>query len=67
MAVDANLTVTQQQIINQYLKQHFGARVCVREKEIALVGSDYVEFKNGTIDVDAKEYGCKRISFFIGA
>ena len=64
MAVNANLTVTQLRIINRYLKQHFGARVCVSEKEIALVGSDYVEFKNGTINVDAKEYGSKRISFF---
>jgi hypothetical protein len=44
MCEDANLQTGQQRIINSYLSYHFGKRVCVSEREITEVGSDYVPY-----------------------
>ena len=44
MCEDANLQTGQQRIINLYLLYHFGKRVCVSEREITEVGSNYVPY-----------------------
>lgn len=64
MASDASLTVRQQKIINRYLKDHFGYRVCVPESELAQVGNGFLLFDGGSISVDPKEYGEKKVKFY---
>ena len=64
MSAEANVTVTQQRIIRKYLNQHFGSRICVSEVNVSKIGNDYIPFNEGTVDVDPKEYGCKRIAFY---
>ena len=49
--------------MNKFLSYHFGHRVCVSEKLIAAVGSDFVHFKSESIPVDVREYGVKKILF----
>ena len=63
MSSAAGLRVGQQRIVNKFLSYHFGHRVCVSEKLIAAVGSDFVHFKSESIPVDVREYGVKKILF----
>jgi hypothetical protein len=44
MVEDANLRTGQERIINAYLTEHFGKRMCVSEKEVGKVGSKYVPY-----------------------
>ena len=63
MSSAAGLIVGQQRIVNKFLPYHFGYRVCVSEKLISAVGSDFVPFKSESISVDVKEYSVKKILF----
>jgi hypothetical protein len=61
MSTAAGLRVRQQRIVNKYLMYHFGDRVCVSEKDITEVGSNFVEFKKESIEVNVQEYGVKKV------
>ena len=45
MSTEAGFLVTQQRILNRYLTNHFGARVCVPELEIMKFTSQFVPFQ----------------------
>ena len=64
MSAESNITVTQQRVLRRYLNHHFGSRICVSEKNVSNIGNDYISFEDGSIEVDPKEYRCKRISFY---
>jgi hypothetical protein len=40
---------------------HFGDRVCVLEKDITEIGSNFVDFKKESIEVNVQEYGVKKV------
>jgi len=51
MSEETNLTLKQQRIINRYLTNHFGKRVCVAESEITEFGANFLEFQTEKIRV----------------
>ena len=56
MVEEAGLRVNQSRVMNSYLSQHFGSRVCVPEHQLAALTSRFVEFTMRTILFDKKKF-----------
>ena len=55
MVEAAGLRVNQSRIINEYLTDHFGKRVCIPEHVISSLTSRFLEFKTEKNEIDGKQ------------